>query len=142
MLVTDAEARAQEADEKAKVRLGLRPEQTIDDDFCKFVNDVYLKQATDKASYRHDEFRCAVLTEYFAGKRFRDIKPILVSTFIKDRLATMIKRHNQKSPATHSRSPVTVHKEVTLCQASSTWPFKKRSRQIIPVALFRKLYGR
>lgn len=111
---TDSEARAQEADEKAKVRLGLRQEQTIDDDFCRFVKDVYLKQATDKASYRHDQFRCAVLTEYFAGKRFRDIKPILVSTFIKDRLATMIKRHNQKSPATHSRSPVTVHKEVTL----------------------------
>ncbi len=111
---TGAEARAQEADEKAKVRLGLRPEQIIDDDFCKFVNDVYLKQAANKASYRHDEFRCAVLTGYFAGRRFRDIKPILVSKFIKDRLATMIKRHNQKSPATHSRSPVTVHKEVTL----------------------------
>ncbi len=111
---TDAGARAQEADEKAKVRLGLRPQQSVDDDFCKFVNEVYLKQSTDKASYRHDEFRCAVLTEYFAGMRFRDIKPILVSTFIKDRLATMIKRHNQKSPATHSRSPVTVHKEVTL----------------------------
>lgn len=114
---TAAEARAQEADERAKVRLGLRQEQTIDDDFCKFVNDLYLKQATDKASYRHDEFRCAVLTEYFAGKSFRDIKPILVSTFIKDRLATMIKRHNQKSPATHSRSPVTVHKEVSLLSA-------------------------
>jgi integrase len=115
---TDAEARAQEADEKAKVRLGLRPEQIIDDSFSRFVDDVYLKYSKEnKESHAHDEFRCKVLVDYFTSKglnRFRDITTLAVVGYIKHRLATKIKRHNQKSPATHSRSPVTVHKETTL----------------------------
>ena len=62
---SDAEARKFEKDEKAKVRLGLRKEdKPIDGDFCTFVNDVYLPYAREnKKSYKHDEFRCKVLTD-------------------------------------------------------------------------------
>jgi hypothetical protein len=67
---SDAEARRLEKDEKAKVRLGLKQNKPIDGDFCSFVNDVYLPYAREnKRSYVHDEFRCKVLTDYFAGKR-------------------------------------------------------------------------
>jgi integrase len=114
---TDAEARAQEADEKAKVRLGLRSGEKVNDNFKSFVDDVYLKYSKEnKESHAHDEFRCKVLADYFIGKgltRFRDITTLAVVGYIKHRLATKIKRHNQKSPATKLRSPVTVHKEVT-----------------------------
>jgi integrase len=114
---TDAEARALEADERAKVRLGLRPEEKVNDSFSRFVNDVYLKYSKEnKESHAHDEFRCRVLVDYFAGKgltRFRDITTLAVVGYIKHRLGTKISRHNQKSPATKFRSPVTVHKEVT-----------------------------
>jgi len=111
----EAEAKDLEADERAKQRLGLRANTNIDDDFSKFVNDVYLKYSREnKQSYLHDEFRCKVLTDYFAGKRFRDIQMLDVVRFIKHRLSTKIKRHNQVSEATKKRSPVTVHKEVGL----------------------------
>ena len=55
-----------------------------------------------------------VLIDHFGGKRFRDIKMLDVVRFIKLRLGTKIKRHKQRSEATKFRSPVTVHKEVTL----------------------------
>jgi len=55
-----------------------------------------------------------VLTDHFAGKRFRDIKMLDVVRFTKLRLGTKIKRHKQRSEAMKFRSPVTVHKEVTL----------------------------
>ena len=113
---SDGEARKLEKDEKAKVRLGLRKEdKSIDSDFCTFVNDVYLPYAREnKRSYKHDEFRCKVLTDYFAGKRFSGITMLDVVRFIKHRLSTKIRRHNQKSAPTKLRSPVTVHKEVGL----------------------------
>ena len=113
---SEADAKQLESDERTKLRLGIRNNSTtIDDDFCKFVVDVYLKYSKEnKESYVHDEFRCRVLTDHFAGKRFRDIKMLDVVRFIKLRLGTKIKRHKQKSEATKFRSPVTVHKEVTL----------------------------
>lgn len=114
---TESEARQQEQDEKARVRLGLRPGKTVNDEIGKFVKDVYLKYSKEnKTSHAHDEFRCRVLVDYFESKgfkRFRDITTLAVVGYIKYRLGTRIKRHNQKSPATKFRSPVTVHKEVT-----------------------------
>src|SRR5215212_7538662 len=109
---SDGEARKLEKDEKAKVRLGLRKEdKSIDGDFCTFVNDVYLPYAREnKRSYKHDEFRCKVLTDSFAGKRFSGITMLDVVRFIKYRLSTKIRRHNQVSPPTKLRSGVTVHK--------------------------------
>ncbi|MGH9880099.1 MAG: hypothetical protein ACRD6N_01585, partial [Pyrinomonadaceae bacterium] len=113
---TETEAKQLELDERTRLRLGIRKNNsTLDDDFCKFVNEVYLKYSKEnKESYLHDEFRCKVLTDHFAGKKFRDIKMLDVVRFIKLRLATKIKRHKQRSEATKFRSPVTVHKEVTL----------------------------
>lgn len=112
---TDPDARKLENDEKTKVRLGLR-EPDVDDNFKKFVNDVYLKYSREnKDSFAHDEFRCQMLIDYFTGKemtRFRDITMLAVVGFINHRLATKIKRHRQVSAATRLRSPVTVHKEV------------------------------
>ena len=140
---SDAEARKLEKDEKAKVRLGLKQDKLIDGDFCSFVNDVYLPYAREnKKSYVHDEFRCKVLTDYFAGKRFSGITMLDVVRFIKHRLSTKICRHNQKSAPTKLRSPVTVHKEVGYCLRSSTWPSFKRLRLKIRAGIFQKRCGR
>lgn len=112
---SEAEAKQLEADERAKLRLGLRGDHKLNDDFKTFVENVYLKFSQEnKSSYAHDLFRCEVLTTYFAGKRFRDIQMLDVARYIKHRLATKIKRHRQRSEATKQRSPVTVHKEVGL----------------------------
>jgi integrase len=111
---TDPEALKLEADEKAKVRLGLR-EVDVDDNFSRFINDVYLKYSREnKESFAHDEFRCQMLIDYFHGKgmtRFRDITMLAVVSFINHRLATKVKRHRQVAEATRLRSPVTVYKE-------------------------------
>jgi len=112
---SEAEAKQLEADERAKQRLGLRTNTTVDDDFTKFVKDVYLKFSKEnKQSYAHDEFRCETLTDYFGGKRFRDIQMLDIARFIKHRLGTKIKRYRQIGPAIKQRSPVTVYKEVGL----------------------------
>jgi integrase len=102
---TKTKAKELEEEEKRKVRFGDRP---ISDDFRAFVNSVYLKYSKEnKASYVHDKFRCEMLCDYFAGKAFKQVTSMTVVRFIKDRLASETRR---KRP----RSPVTVHKEVTL----------------------------
>jgi integrase len=112
---TKTEAKQLEAEERRKVLLGASNNKNGLENFCKFVQEVYLKYSREnKASWKHDEFRCRMLCEYFVGKKFGEITPLLVVKFIKDRLATPVKRYRQKSPATRQRSPVTVHKEMTL----------------------------
>lgn len=99
------QALALEQEERLKVKLGIR-DKRVDDDFEGFVK-VYLRNSKHKADYAHDVFRCAMLTAQFAGKRMRDIKQLDVERFIKTRLASISSRGRK-------RSPVTVHKEVTL----------------------------
>src|SRR5262245_27694653 len=109
------EAKELEAEEKFKIRKCSRQKPKDLDRFDKFVKEVFLKNSEEtKRSYRHDRFWCEMLCEYFGGRRFDEITPMQVASFIKQRLATKIKRHNQKSEPTLLRSPVTVHKEVTL----------------------------
>jgi integrase len=102
---SEEQALALEQEERLKAKLGVR-DKRVDDDFEKFVK-VYLRNSESKADYRHDVFRCAMLVEHFAGKRMRDIKQLDVERFIKARLASISSRGRK-------RSPVTVHKEVTL----------------------------
>jgi len=99
---SDAEARRLEKDEKAKVRLGLKQDKPLDADFCTFVNDVYLPYAREnKRSYVHDEFRCKVLTDYFAGKRFSALRcwmwSVLSSTASLQRSVATIKSQHLPS---------------------------------------------
>jgi integrase len=90
-------------------------------DFCKFVDKIYLEYARrNKESWKHDEFRCAPLKEFFKGKRFCDITPMLVVGFINTRLKTDTVRMDVLDDGTkraRRRSPVTVHKEVMLLSA-------------------------
>jgi integrase len=73
-----------------------------------FVSDVYMEYAkSNKVTWKHDEFRTETLKEYFKGLRFRDITPRSVEKFILARLETDTCREKK-------RSPVTVHKEVSL----------------------------
>ncbi len=140
---SDGEARKLEKDEKAKVRLGLKQNKPIDGDFCSFVNDVYLPYAREnKRSYVHDEFRCKVFTDYFAGKRFSGITMLDVVRFIKHRLSTKICRYNQKSAPTKLRSPVTVHKEVGLLSSIFNMAMVRKAALETRAATFQERCGR
>jgi integrase len=117
---TKIEAKEIVAGIKRQVRAGTyRPEKIENlDDFATFVDEVYLSYSKDhKASHYHDKFRCKVLKEYFKGKKFSDITPMLVRKYIKERLESTTQRVEIKADGEKEnrlRSPVTVHKEVVL----------------------------
>lgn len=102
------EALLKEADIRRSVYDGTYGKETGLEVFSIFVDSVFLKYSREhKTSWRHDEFRCQVLKEYFAGKTFKQLTPMLVEKYIKDRLNTETVRKKR-------RSPVTVHKELAL----------------------------
>lgn len=76
--------------------------------FAQFVEDVYFPWARDnKKSWRNDLDRGRVLCQYFKGMAFRDISPMVIEKFKRDRLKTKTKRGGD-------RHPNTVNKELQL----------------------------
>jgi len=105
---TKAEALKVEALKRLQVYEGRYGNEPGVKDFSEFVDGVYMDYAkSNKATWKHDEFRCETLKEHFKGLRFRDITPRSVEKFILARLDTDTLRETK-------RSPVTVHKEFTL----------------------------
>ena len=81
------------------------------DTFAGFFDSVYMKYAKENtADWKHAESRGQVLKDFFAGKTFREIKPLAIIGFANDRLKSKTKRGT-------TRSPVTVAKEVALASA-------------------------
>lgn len=139
---TKREASDAEAEERKKVHNGTYGQETGLDEFGKFVDVIYLKYSkAHKASWRHDEFRCEVLKKYFKGKRFRDITSMLVEKYIKDRLNTTTVRKEQVSADTtrqRRRSPVTVHKEVSVLSSIFNMAIQERITSENPCRFIRK----
>jgi integrase len=133
------DALAMEAAEQVKVRRGDRAPANGLDRFQTFVDDVYMKYSKEnKASWIHDEFRCKMLCEHFGNKRFTEITSMQVVAFIKQRLASKVKRHRQKSEPTRLRSAVTVHKEVTLLSSIFLMAMREKVAAENPVATIPK----
>jgi len=131
--------------------------------FSSFFDTVYLPYSKEnKGTWKHDEFRGEVLKDFFSGRAFSEIKPLLVASFINNRLKTKTRRGEL-------RNPVTVYKEVQLlssvfnmairegatgsnpCVTIPTatkrkiWAWNKRERFLSPdeeVKLFAQLKGR
>jgi len=102
-------------------------------DFAEFVQKVYLPWAkAEKRSWKHDEFRGRTLCRYFAGKQFRDITPMLVEKFKRDRLNTTTVRHTQRSPAS-------VNRELQLLSKIFTMALDNGLVESNPVSRVRKL---
>jgi integrase len=71
----------------------------------------------ERATWRHDEFRCQVLKKFFRGKRFSEITPLLVVSFINNRLESKTVRKitiGGGERVNKRRSPTTVRKEFNL----------------------------
>src|SRR5213076_1151828 len=65
-----------------------------------FIEKVfYLGAKANKRSWRHDEFRARTVREYFGGKTFREISPLLVEKFKRDRRESITSRSTVRSPA-------------------------------------------
>lgn len=115
------EAKAKEMEEKvrAQVVLGLYgKKEPGSGDFCEFVDTVFLRYSeANKETYKHDKFRCETLKGFFAGRRFCDITPMLVTGYVNERLkSTTVRKEVLEDGAAVNkrRSPTTVRKEVVL----------------------------
>jgi len=60
------------------------------------ANDVVRYEA-NKRSWRHNEFRARTIREYFGGKIFREISPLLVEKFKRDRRESITARQAVRS---------------------------------------------
>jgi hypothetical protein len=115
----EKDAKDCEKKKRAEVVLGLYDKtEPGDHDFCEFVDDVYLVYSREnKESWKHDEFRCAILKRHFAGKRFCDITPMVITGYINTRLKSKTVRKESLedgSKVNRQRSPTTLRKEVNL----------------------------
>lgn len=83
-----------------------------------FINNTFLPWSRkERATWRHDEFRCEVLKKFFKGNRFSDITPLLVVSFINHRLESKTVRKVKLEGGERvnkQRSPTTVRKEFNL----------------------------
>jgi integrase len=105
---TKAEARDFESAIRIQVRKGTYSKTGELKDFGRFFDEVFLHYAkAHKASWRHDEFRGEVLKAFFFGKKFSQITPMLVVSYINHRLQSLSKRKKLLNP-------VTVYKELRL----------------------------
>jgi integrase len=108
---SEKEARDFESVIRVAVRNGTYGKEKGLDTFAGFFDSVYMKYANDNtADWKHAESRGQVLKDFFAGKTFREIKPLAIIGFANDRLKSITKRGT-------TRSPVTVSKEVALASA-------------------------
>jgi len=64
------------------------------------VEKVFLPWSkANKRSWRHDEFRTRAICEFFGGKTFREISPLFVERFKRERRESITRRGSVRSPA-------------------------------------------
>lgn len=133
------QARELEEAEKVNVRRGDQAPANGLDRFQTFVDDVFLKYSREnKASWKHDEFRSQMWCEHFGAKKFSEITVMMVVGIIKQRLASKVKRHRQKSVPIRIRSAVTVHKEVSTLSSIFEMAVREKVAADNPVAAIPK----
>jgi integrase len=79
--------------------------------FSEFVDETFLPWSTaNKRSYREDEQRSVTLKDFFGEKHLRDIKPMMIEKFKRERLATPTKHDTEERP--RPRTPASVNRDL------------------------------
>jgi integrase len=79
--------------------------------FSEFVDETFLPWSTaNKRSHREDEQRSVTLKGFFGEKHLRDIKPMMIEKFKRERLATPTKHDSEERP--RPRSPASVNRDL------------------------------
>src|SRR4030095_15802909 len=66
-----------------------------------FIDSDYLPWAkANKRSWREDEYKLPLIRTFFSGKSFRDISPLLIEKFKRERVATPTKHGKHRSRTT------------------------------------------
>jgi hypothetical protein len=72
--------------------------------FSEFVDESLLPWSrASKRSHREDEQRSVTLKAFFGEKHLRDINPMMIETFKRERLATPTKHNKEDRPRPNSR---------------------------------------
>ncbi|MGH9971968.1 MAG: tyrosine-type recombinase/integrase [Pyrinomonadaceae bacterium] len=65
-----------------------------------FINKIFLPWSkANKRSWRHDVFRARTICDYFGSKTFREMSPLLIEKFKRDRRESITRRESVRSPA-------------------------------------------
>ncbi len=79
--------------------------------FSEFVDETFLPWSrANKRSYREDEQRSVTLKDFFGEKHLRDIKPMMIENFKRERLATPTKHDREDRP--RPRTPASVNRDL------------------------------
>src|SRR6266536_886659 len=79
--------------------------------FSEFVDETFLPWSkANKRSHREDEQRSVTLKDFFGEKHLRDIKPMMIETFKRGRLATPTKHDKEDRP--RPRTPASVNSDL------------------------------
>jgi integrase len=79
--------------------------------FSEFVDETFLPWSTaNKRSYREDDQRSVTLKAFFGEKHLRDIKPMMIEKFKRERLATPTKHDTEDRPK--PRTPASVNRDL------------------------------
>src|SRR5882762_5492252 len=79
--------------------------------FSEFVDETFLPWSTaNKRSYREDAQRSVTLKDFFGEKNLRDIKPMMIERFKRERLATPTMHDKPERPK--PRSPASVNRDL------------------------------
>jgi integrase len=79
--------------------------------FSEFVDETFLPWSkANKRSHREDEQRSVTLKGFFGEKHLRDIKPMMIEKFKRERLATPTKHDTEERP--RPRSPASVNRDL------------------------------
>ena len=80
-----------------------------------FINEIYLPWSrANKRSCRDDELNCRVLSDYFGGKSFTQISPLVIEKFKRDRKDTETRYKRPRKPASVNRELATLSRVFSL----------------------------
>ena len=71
---------------------------------AEFISKTFLPWSkANKRSWRHDVFRARTICDYFGTKTFREMSPLLIEKFQRDRRESITRREKVRSPASVNR---------------------------------------
>ena len=105
------QAQAERAESKRREEIYEGKYNPVKKLFSEFVDEIFLPWSTaNKRSHREDEQRSVTLKDFFGEKQLRDIKPMMIERFKRERLAKPTKHHTEERP--RPRSPASVNRDL------------------------------
>ena len=105
------QAQAERAESKRREEIYEGKYNPVKKLFSEFVDETFLPWSTaNKRSHREDEQRSVTLKGFFGEKHLRDIKPMMIEKFKRERLATPTKHDTEERP--RPRSPASVNRDL------------------------------